>query len=152
MVSDSLKCVFERLDRLLPETEPEDELRKGGPRDFTGVFKMHEQKVYKRLHKWVVNDKGVPTLKKRGFAIPGQRKILEAEERAQLNLDTEEQAQMTKESDLEFSEVGKAGGADQGKDAQTPYGGSGAGPSFSAAARPQQAPEAHFDSLAAKRS
>ena len=71
MVSESLECVFDRLDRLVPETEPEDELRKGGPRNFKGVFKMHEQKVYKRLHKWVVNDKGIPTLKKRGFVIPG---------------------------------------------------------------------------------
>ena len=59
------------MDRLLPETEPIDAIRKGGPRDFRGVFKLFEHKVYKRLHKMVINDKGIPNLKKRGFYIPG---------------------------------------------------------------------------------
>ena len=32
-----------------------------------------------------MNDQGIPTLKKRGFEIPGQRKILESSERDVLN-------------------------------------------------------------------
>ena len=81
MISDCFVSVFPRLDRLLPETEPADAIRKGGPRDFNGVYKMYEHKVYKRLHKLVINDKGIPNLKKRGFTIPGQRKVLDAGDR-----------------------------------------------------------------------
>lgn len=61
---------------------------------------------------------------------------------------------MAKESDLEFMDKkitnhGDKSSADQSKDVPTPYGGSGARPSFSSALMPQQASEAQ-DSQTAK--
>ena len=37
------------------------------------------------MHKIVMADQGIPTLKKRGFTMPGSRKILETSERDKLN-------------------------------------------------------------------
>ena len=40
MISNNFECIFERLDRLLPEKEDEDNNKKGVPRDFRGTFKL----------------------------------------------------------------------------------------------------------------
>jgi len=38
MISDGVASLVARLDRLLPETVAPDAIRKGGPRDFKGVY------------------------------------------------------------------------------------------------------------------
>ena len=48
-------------------------------------YKQFEFKVFKVIHKVVMADQGIPTLKKRGFTMPGSRKILETSERDKLN-------------------------------------------------------------------
>ena len=59
--------------------------REGYVVKFKNGFRMKiKGEEYKRLHKMVVNDKGIPTLKKRGYHIPGQRKVLDDEEREEL--------------------------------------------------------------------
>jgi hypothetical protein len=39
-------------------------------------FKAFEYTAYKRIHKHVLQDEGIPTLKKRGYQMPGYKKIL----------------------------------------------------------------------------
>ena len=53
--------------------------------EYKNKFQQHENEVFVKLHKSVMNDQGIPTLKKRGFEIDGQRKILETSERNILN-------------------------------------------------------------------
>ena len=45
------------------------------------IFTQHEFQVYKGLHKVVMKDHGIPLLKKRGFVMPGQKKVLSEDER-----------------------------------------------------------------------
>jgi hypothetical protein len=44
-------------------------------------FKAFEYIAYKRIHKFVLQDEGIPNLKKRGYQMPGYKKILEKDER-----------------------------------------------------------------------
>jgi hypothetical protein len=44
-------------------------------------FKQFEYAAYKIIHKSVLSDEGIPTLKKRGYEMPGYKKILEKDER-----------------------------------------------------------------------
>jgi hypothetical protein len=44
-------------------------------------FKQFEYQAYKRIHKFVISDEGIPNLKKRGYQMPGYKKILEKDER-----------------------------------------------------------------------
>lgn len=44
-------------------------------------FKQFEYMAYKRIHKFVLQDEGIPNLKKRGYQMPGYKKILEKDER-----------------------------------------------------------------------
>lgn len=44
-------------------------------------YKSFEYKAYKRLHRVVISDEGIPTLKKRAYKIPGYRKVLASDER-----------------------------------------------------------------------
>jgi hypothetical protein len=44
-------------------------------------YKKFEYATFKALHRVVLEDEGVPKLKKRGFLMPGYRKIMETGER-----------------------------------------------------------------------
>ena len=48
------------------------------------AFKDHEYKKYKQLHGQVITDEGIPSLKKRGYAMPGYRRVLDDSERKTL--------------------------------------------------------------------
>ena len=54
------------------------------PRAFQHVYRQLEGKVFRGLHRGVVDDEGVPTLKKRGFMIPGNREVMTLDERSDL--------------------------------------------------------------------
>jgi hypothetical protein len=45
------------------------------------AFKAFEYQAYKQIHKEVLADEGIPTLKKRAYQMPGYRKILDKDER-----------------------------------------------------------------------
>jgi tRNA(Glu) U13 pseudouridine synthase TruD len=47
----------------------------------TKNYKKFEYATFKALHRVVLEDEGVPQLKKRGFLMPGYRKIMETGER-----------------------------------------------------------------------
>jgi len=47
---------------------------------FRDVYKDYEHGIFKRLHKTVMADKGLPNLKKRGFYMPGCRELLTNDE------------------------------------------------------------------------
>ena len=44
-------------------------------------FKQFEYTAYKKIHKFVLSDEGIPMLKKLGYQMPGYKKILEKDER-----------------------------------------------------------------------
>jgi hypothetical protein len=44
-------------------------------------FKQFEYKAYKKIHKVVLADEGIPNLKKRAYQMPGYRKILDKDEK-----------------------------------------------------------------------
>lgn len=44
-------------------------------------YRNFEYRTYKKLHKVVINDVGIPGLKKRAFEMPGYRKLLDKHER-----------------------------------------------------------------------
>jgi|TARA_B110000285_G_C14942942_1_gene522941 hypothetical protein len=44
-------------------------------------YKQFEYKAYKKIHKVVLADEGIPNLKKRAYQMPGYRKILDKDEK-----------------------------------------------------------------------
>jgi hypothetical protein len=58
-----------------------------------------EHLVFKKLHKTVMVDKGLPNLKKRGFYMPGCRELLTLEDKEQKRADY--QAQQAEQTDAD---------------------------------------------------
>lgn len=71
----------------------------------TKNYKKFEYATFKALHRVVLEDEGVPQLKKRGFLMPGYRKIMETGERdvyekaAQKQLDAKRERHETQSQD-----------------------------------------------------
>lgn len=60
------ECVFSTMDIHSKEFE---------------AYKQFEYKAYKKIHKIVLADEGIPNLKKRAYQMPGYRKILDKDEK-----------------------------------------------------------------------
>lgn len=60
-------------------------------KDQKRLYKDHEYKKYKFLHRLVIVDEGIPDLKKRAYSMPGYRRVLDDGERKLLEMRLTEQ-------------------------------------------------------------
>ena len=60
---------------------------------------VYETKIFKRFHRGVINDQGIPNLKKRAFEIPGTRPVWNDTERGEYTDRLANQQKTIKEED-----------------------------------------------------
>ena len=81
MISESVMSFVTLTHNEKHHAKPEDPIISDFREKVMNKYKQFEYKTYKAMHRDVINDCGIPTLKKRAYQMPGYKKVLDDNER-----------------------------------------------------------------------